>query len=65
MKYEATHLRGTRWAIRPEGALGTCGWINGEAWTVDYVNARTEREALAKADRYRRPRTITGREVQS
>lgn len=33
---DATRLR-TGWAIRPKGQLGTCGWINGEPWTVIYL----------------------------
>lgn len=48
MRYEATHLRGNRYAIRPRGALGTCGWINGEAWNVVYINARSAPEAMLK-----------------
>jgi len=36
MKMYATRLRNC-WAIRPVGALGTCGWINGKPWTVQYV----------------------------
>jgi hypothetical protein len=36
MKLEATRLRNC-WALRPVGALGTCGWINGVPWTVQYV----------------------------
>lgn len=39
MEYEATHLSGRRWVVRPKGALGTCGWINGKAWTAFYVTA--------------------------
>lgn len=52
MKYEATHLRDKRWAVRPVGALGTCGWINGVGWNVIYVTARTADEALRKAGKY-------------
>lgn len=48
MMYEATHLRGNRYAIRPQGALGTCGWTNGEAWTVTYVTARNLVDAMLK-----------------
>lgn len=50
MKLEATHLRGNRWAVRPEGQLGTCGW-HPQPWTVLYVTARTAAEAIAKAKR--------------
>ena len=35
----AVRLR-TCWAIRPRGALGTCGWINGEPWTVWYTKRK-------------------------
>ena len=38
-KLEATRLR-TCWAIKPVGALGTCGWINGKPWTVQYVKVK-------------------------
>ena len=34
--WTATRLRNC-WAIRPKGALGTCGWINGIPWQVVYV----------------------------
>ena len=43
MEYEATHLRDDSYAVRPKGALGTCGWINGIAWTVVYVTAYSQR----------------------
>lgn len=36
IEWTATRLR-TSWAIRPAGALGTCGWIDGVPWTVRYV----------------------------
>lgn len=49
MKLEATHLRGERWAVRPEGCLGTCGWKDGKPWTVIYVTARSAGQALGKA----------------
>jgi hypothetical protein len=45
---EATHLRGRRWAVRPAGQLGTCGW-HPYAWTVIYVNASNAAEAVRKA----------------
>ena len=48
MRYEATHLRNNRYAVRPVGVCGTCGWINGEAWTITYINARNPAEALWK-----------------
>lgn len=36
MKLVATRLRDC-WVIRPAGCLGTCGWINGVAWTAVFV----------------------------
>lgn len=48
---EALHLRGTLYAVRPIGACGTCGWINGKAWTVQYVHARNAAEALRKVQK--------------
>lgn len=54
MRYEATEIaplrrsRLRRFAIRPAGTLGTCGWINGEAWSVVYVNARSAPDAMLK-----------------
>lgn len=45
---EAVLLRGNRYAVRPEGSLGTCGWYP-YAWTVHYVNARGPAEAVRKA----------------
>ena len=48
MRYGATHLRGRRFAVRPEGQLGTCGsWP--VLWTVIYVNASSATDALRKA----------------
>lgn len=51
MTLEATHLRNNRYAVRPKGCLGTCGWIEGKPWTVIYVSARSSVEALKKAVR--------------
>lgn len=45
---EAVRLRDNLWAVRPIGALGTCGWINGKPWTVKYVRADSEGDALRK-----------------
>jgi hypothetical protein len=47
-KYDALHLMGNRYAVRPLNALGTCGWINGAAWQVKYVTARNAEDALRK-----------------
>ena len=47
-EFEATHLRYNHYAVRPTGCLGTCGWKNGRAWTVCYVNARNEQDAIRK-----------------
>lgn len=48
---EATKLRNGRYAIRPKGCLGTCGWIDNIPWSVTYVNAHCEQEAINKAKR--------------
>lgn len=42
---EATEISRGRWAIRPEGQLGTCGSYP-YLWTVIYVNARSAEEAI-------------------
>lgn len=52
MKLEATKLRDDRWAVRPDGQLGTCGF-HPEPWTVIYVKARTADEAIKKAEKER------------
>lgn len=49
-RLEATHLRGRRYAVRPIGQLGTCGWYP-FSWTVVYVNAGSAEHAIAKARR--------------
>lgn len=48
MQLEATHLSGRTYAVRPKGALGTCGW-SPEPWTVQYVKAFSKAEAIRKA----------------
>lgn len=48
VKFEATHLRGGMYAVRPEGQLGTCGF-HPKPWTVQYVKAADERDAVRKA----------------
>jgi len=48
IQYEATHLRDNRWAVRPQGQLGTCGWYP-VPWQVQYVTARSAEAALRKA----------------
>ena len=50
MKMKATHLRGNRWAVQPEGTLGVCGWIDKKPWTVDYINARSAEDAIKKVN---------------
>jgi len=51
MELEATLLRNNRWAVRPKGQLGTCGWYP-HAWRAIIVNARNETDAIKKAMRY-------------
>jgi len=36
MKLDATRLR-TGWILRPAGCLGTCGSVDGQLWTAQYV----------------------------
>jgi len=45
---EATHLRDSKWAVRPSGQLGTMGW-HPFPWEVVYVTARNEEDAIRKA----------------
>jgi hypothetical protein len=52
MKMEAIHLRANRWVVRPFGQLGTCGW-RPTAWRAKVVTARSETEALIKAEAMR------------
>ena len=49
MKLEATQLRSGRWIVRPEGCLGTCGYIDGKPWTAQIITARNAAEAVRKA----------------
>jgi hypothetical protein len=44
----ATHLGRGRYAVRPAGQLGTCGFYPAP-WTVVYVTARSPIHARAKA----------------
>lgn len=47
---EATYLRDNRYAVRPVGALGTCGWLSdGRPWAVIYVTAPSLKAAVRKA----------------
>ena len=48
MKLEATHLRGRRYAVKPEGQLGTCGFYP-RAWTIHYVNANSAAQAVKRS----------------
>ena len=48
VKHEATLLGGGRYAVRPEGQLGTCGW-HPCAWTAIIVNASSAWDAERKA----------------
>lgn len=45
MKLEATRLNNC-WAVRPEGVLGTCGWIDDKPWIVVYSTARSAQRAI-------------------
>ena len=49
MGYELEATRLTHcWAVRPKGALGTCGF-HPRAWQVCYVKAPTAAHAILKA----------------
>jgi hypothetical protein len=48
---EATQLRAGRWAIRPVGQLGTCGF-HPFPWHVVFVNAPTAEQAIRKMRRW-------------
>jgi hypothetical protein len=49
-KLEAVDLRAdNRWAVRPIGQLGTCGWVCGFHWNVVYVTASSAEVAVSKA----------------
>ena len=48
IKLTATPLGRRRYAVRPEGQLGTCGF-HPVAWTVVYVIARSPIHACAMA----------------
>lgn len=50
IELEADKLRSGKWAVRPVGQLGTCGWYP-EPWTIQYVSARSEAEAIKVAKR--------------
>ena len=47
---EADQLSSGRWAVRPKGQLGTCGYYP-YAWTVAYVKAFTAEGAIKRAIR--------------
>ena len=49
MKLEAAHLKDNKYAVRPAGALGTCGWIEGQPWDIMYVHANSPEDAVEKA----------------
>ena len=42
-------LKPGHYAVRPQGALGTCGWIDGVAWSVQFIDAPNAAAALRKA----------------
>ena len=59
MKNEAVHLRGNRYAVRPVGKLGTCGWhSDGRPWAVTYTDARSADDAVKKVEARLRAGTL-------
>lgn len=63
-RLEVTHLRDNRYAVRPDGQLGTCGWFP-FSWTVVYVRARNPAAAVDKARAQAILLAIINPEVQS
>ena len=53
---EATNLRDNRYAVRPAGQLGTCGW-HPRPWTVVFVTASSPEQAVRRAIQ-RAPREV-------
>ena len=53
VELEPTLLRDNRWAVRPKGQLGTCGW-HPKPWKVFYVTAVSGAEAVRKAEALRK-----------
>lgn len=49
MKLEATWLRDRRYAVRPEGCVGTCGSIGNMVWQVIYLTASSPTQAVYRA----------------
>lgn len=37
VKWVVESLKNETYIVRPENCLGTCGWINGHAWQVQYI----------------------------
>lgn len=50
MKLDAIQLSPGKWAVRPEGQLGTMGW-HPAPWTVRIVRAGSASEAIRKVER--------------
>lgn len=44
-------LNSDTYIIRPEGALGTCGWIQGKPWDIWYVKPKEAQRALREYQR--------------
>jgi hypothetical protein len=51
LKAEAEPLRSGTYVIRPEGTLGTMGWVNGIPWTAEFVKGHQVKRALEKYQR--------------
>ena len=48
VEMEATHLSGSKYAVRPKGQLGTCGFYPCP-WAVQYVRAGNAVDAVLRA----------------
>lgn len=58
MNYVAEQLKIGLYVVRPEGALGTHGWIKGEPWEVVYVRTHSPVYALIQAKQERERRRV-------
>ena len=55
LKLEAIELQPGRWGVRPQGCLGSCGWLdNGTPWQIEYVHARSAEAAIIKVENEKR-----------
>lgn len=46
--YEAEHLSGSRYIVRPSGCLGTHGWEAGIPWQAEFVTGKSRADQIAR-----------------